>query len=700
MQGQIAHSVLGRLRVRYPAAWLAPRRAAFEARLAAVPGVRAVRASPLTGSVRVDYDPRGLSAAALVRSIDAVARTARASPAIVNGHAARAAGARGRRPDGSLPAVIGATAVLATAWLPVAPPIKAGLVVAWSVPTVLRAVRSVATTRTLTGDLLEAVALGLLVARRQWPAAALLAWFRSLGALVLAGTLRRTRRSLRDVVMPADRMATRVEGSRRVAVPIHDITVGDLVLVAGGQSLPVDGIVVRGEALVNQQTMTGEGLPAERRPGDHVFMGTVVEDGEITVRVDQVGLDTAIGRIVAAVEAAADEPSEIERFAEDLADRQVGRSAGLAALGTAVARSLDAGIAILVADYGMAARVGIPAALLSAIARASRRAIVIKGTPALEGLARVDTVVFDKTGTLTSGTPGVSRVVTYPGPWSEHDVIRLAAAAERGFPHPVARAIARLAADHAIDVPERDTVRRGAGLGVDAMVGTERVLVGGRRFMESEEIALGPAAGDEAAAHAAGGSPTFVAIAGRLAGQLVLQDELRADASELLQALRDRGFERVIMVSGDNTEATRAIAGSLGLADYRAEMLPEDKAALVRNLRDGGRVVAMIGDGVNDALAMREADVGIAVTGGPELVAAAADVVLMEGGLDGVAWAIDLARGAVADVQRVVAWAARANLAVVALCSLGLARPVATILLSRGAALAAALAPSVHENVG
>jgi Cu2+-exporting ATPase len=696
MQCEIAHSVRGRLRVRYPAAWLAPRRAVFEARLAAVPGVHAATASTLTGSLRIRYDPRQLSAAALVKSVEGIARSARpnVAPGSIGGDGA------GRPAVASLTAVIGATAVVAATWLPVAPPIKAGLVLVSGAPALVRAARGVATRRRLTGDLLEAVALVLLVARRQWPAAALLAWFRWLGDYVLARTAGQARRSLRDLVLPADRSVTRLDGEHRAAVPIHAIRIGDIVLVAAGHQVPVDGTVVRGEALVNEQTMTGESLPAERREGDRVFMATVVEDGELAVRVDEVGLDTAIGRIVTSVEAAAEAPSEIQTFAAELADRQVGRTVGLGALGAAIARSLDAGVAILVADYAMAARVGIPAALLSRIARASRRAIVIKGTRALENLARVDTVVFDKTGTLTSGTPRVSRVVTYPGRWGDLDVIRLAAAAERGFPHPVARAIARFAAERVIDVPARDTVRRGAGLGVDAVVDGRRVLVGGRRFMGSEGVSLVAAAEDEAAAHAAGGSPTFVAIDGRLAGQLVLQDEVRPDAPEVLEALRDRGLERLVMVSGDHAEATRAIADSLGLTDYQAEMLPEDKAALVRKLRDSGHVVAMVGDGVNDALALREADVGIAVSGGPALVAEAADVVLMKGRLEGVARAIDLSREAVSDVQRVVAWAARANLAVVALASFGLARPVASILLSRGAAVAAALGTSVHRNVG
>jgi Cu2+-exporting ATPase len=688
MQCEIAHSVRGRLRVRYPARWLAARSPAFEARLGQLPGVRAVAGRAVTGSLRISYDPGQLSPRSLVNALDDIAAGLTAgAPAAPRPQPERVA-----PPDTRLAHVLGAGSVVAAAWLPVPPPLKAGLVVASGLPSLLRAGRDLVRRRRLTGDVLEAMAFALLALRQQWPAAALLTWFRWLGDWVLAQAVRRTRRSLRDLVLRPGQRATRLDRDRQSSVAIDALAVGDVVLVGAGESVPVDGTVVRGEALVNQQTMTGEGLPVERRAGDRVFAGTTVEDGEIAVRADRVGLDTAIGRIVAAIEAAAGERSEIQAFAEELAGRQVGRTLVLAGLGSGLARSVDAGVAILVADYGMAARVGIPTALVAAMTRASQQAILIKGTRALESLARVDTVVFDKTGTLTAGVPQVSRVAAYGPPWGEDEIVGLAAAAERGFPHPVARAITRCATERGVDVPARGQASRGVGLGVDAVIDGRRVLAGSRRFMESQEIALAPAADDEAAAHAMGGSPTFVAVGGRLAGLLVLEDQLRPDARHALRALRARGLGDLVMLSGDHAEPTRVIAESLGVHDYRAELLPEDKAALVRELRDKGRVVAMVGDGVNDALALREADVGIAVRGGPELVAEAADVVLLHAGLDGVVQAIDIARGSIGGIQRMITWAAGANLVVVGLASLGLARPVASILVSRGVTIAAALA--------
>jgi Cu2+-exporting ATPase len=473
-------------------------------------------------------------------------------------------------------------------------------------------------------------------------------------------------------------------------VPAASLRAGDVVVVRAPHRLPVDGTIVRGEALVNQQTMTGEALPVERTVGDPVFAGTTVENGELEIRVDRAGLDTAVGRIVAVVETAAAEKSDIQLYAERLAQRDVRRTLALGGLGAAVSRSLDAGIAILVADYGMAARVGIPTAIVTSMKRASRRGILMKGPRALEALARVNTVVFDKTGTLTSGTPRIVRVVTYHHGPGEDELLRLAAAAERGFRHPVARAIAAAAGARRLEPPAVTRTHASTGFGLDVDVEGHRVMVGSRRFMEAQRIALSAAEADEAAAHAVGAAPTFVAIDGRLAGALVLQDSLRAEARDAVLALRAREMRNVIMLSGDHPEPTRVIAESLGVRHYYAEMLPEDKAALIRSLKAEGRVVAMVGDGANDALALNEADVGMAVPGGAELAVEAADVVILRGGLDRVVLAIDLAREAIVSIRRTLGAAARANLGVVGLASFGLARPVTSILLSHGTTVAAA----------
>jgi Cu2+-exporting ATPase len=555
----------------------------------------------------------------------------------------------------------------------------------------LRAGVTLATRRRLNGDVLEASTLGLLVARRNFTAAALLTWVRALGELVVARSIVKARTSLSDVVGVPERTVSRRAGDHVESVELGALHAGDVVVVTTGQRIAVDGTIVRGEAMVNQQTMTGEALPVECLPGDRVFAATTVEHGEIEIRAEQLGPNTAVGRIVHAIEAAATEKPDIQLFAERLADREVWRTLTLAGLGGALSRSFDAAMAILVADYGTAARVGIPTAILTSLRRAAREGILVKGPRTLERLARVDTIVFDKTGTLTSGTLHVTRIVSYDKALDEAELIRLSAAAEHGFAHPVARAVGRLARERRIVVPPVTTTASSLGLGMDVRVEDRRVLIGSRRFMEQHRVGLERARRDEAAAHAVGASPIFVAIDARLAGMLELQDQLRDDAPDAVRALRARKMRNVIMLSGDHPEPSRMIADSLGLRHHYAELLPEDKARLVRELKAEGRVVAMVGDGVNDALALQAADVGMAVPGGAAVAAEAADIVLLSGGLDRVVRALDLARESILAVRQTLGVAARANLGVVGLASFGWAQPLTSILLSHGTTVAAAV---------
>ena len=689
MRRTIAHSVRGRLRIRYPARWLEPRSAAIESDLKSLPGVRAVESRPLTGSLRIDYDPYRLAADAIVDRLDRMTAELAAPTTPRSAHPARR---RQTLPSTATVKLIGATSVLVTACcLPVPPLLNAGLLLAAGVPVFVRAGATLATRRRLNGDVLEASTLGLLIARQNFTAAALLTWVRAVGELVVARSIVRARASLSDVVGVPGRTVTRRTGDQRESIDVGALHAGDVVVVTTGERIAVDGTIVRGEAMVNQQSMTGEALPVECLPGDRVFAATTVEHGEIDIRAEQLGSRTAVGRIVHAIEAAATEKPDIQLFAERLADREVWRTLTLAGLGGVFSRSFDAAMAILVADYGTAARVGIPTAILTSLRRAAREGILVKGPRTLERLARVDTIVFDKTGTLTSGTLHVTRIVSYDRSLDEAELVRLSAAAEQGFTHPVARAVARLARERRIVVPTVTETESALGLGIAVRIEDRRVLIGSRRFMEQQHVRLDRGRDDESAAHAVGASPIFVAIDDRLAGMLELQDQLRDDAPDAVRALRARKMRNVIMLSGDHPEPSRVIADTLGLRHHYAELLPEDKARLVRELKAEGRVVAMVGDGVNDALALRAADVGMAVPGGAAVAAEAADIVLLSGGLDRVVRALDLARESIVAVRQTLGVAARANLGVVGLASLGWARPLTSILLSHGTTVAAAV---------
>ncbi|PWU24676.1 MAG: hypothetical protein C5B48_05140, partial [Candidatus Rokuibacteriota bacterium] len=438
MSYHIAHAVRGRLRIRYPARWFKDRREALESHLRGIHGVRTVVGSPVTGSVRIEYDPFTLAEQALIDKLHAMGAGIAGTPL----HRATAAGSRTRidSPRAPLLSLIGSSAVLAATFLPVPGPALVGLILASDIPGLLRAAAALGRRR-LDGDVLEASTLALLITRRSYVASALLTWLRSVGEYIVAKTVVTTGRSLYELVAESDQHVVRIKEGSREPVPVASLEVGDIIVLDAGRQVPADGTIVAGEALVNQQTVTGEALPVERRPGDPVFAATVIEHGLLEVRVDRVGLDTVVGRIVRTIETAAAEKSDIQLFAERVADREVARTLVLAALGAGFSRNLEAGTAILVADYGLAARVGIPTAIVTSIQRASELGILIKGPKALENLARVNTVVFDKTGTLTSGTPRVTRVVSYARTLTEDQLVRMAAAAESGFRHPVARAI-------------------------------------------------------------------------------------------------------------------------------------------------------------------------------------------------------------------------------------------------------------------
>jgi manganese/zinc-transporting P-type ATPase C len=685
MRLEVAHAVPGRLRVRCPRPWLRQRAGVIEVRLLATPGVKSVRAALSSGSMVIAYDPEATSPARLLAGLAAVG-TSPATPRF--DHA---------EPEAP---VAGAPSWLVLAWTTsalgaslVGIPVSAtlALTIASSARPIVRAGRALAARR-LDVDVLQVLALALLAARGNLPAANLLTWLESLGRFVLDRTVTRTRRSLRELLVPRGSSVLRVERGRPVTVGMTALSAGDLVSVGAGERLPADGVVAGGEGLVDQKAITGEGLPVERRPGDRVFAWSVLEEGRLLVRVEQAGRETMVGRIIEAVEASASEKPELQVFAERLANRLVGRTLLLAASGAAVTRRLDGGLGILVSDYGLAARVALPTAVLAAIIRASRAGILVKGPRVIEELARVDTIVFDKTGTLTRGAPAVSRVVAWGEIEEPEEVLRLAAAAGGGMPHPVARAIARAAARRRIAItPVAVEAELRAGLGVCAVVEGAPVLIGSRRFMDSQGVVLHGTGTHEESAHVTGGSVAFVARGGRLAGLVVLHDELRPDARRAMRDLRARRMRDVVMVSGDHAEPTRAIAERLGIERWHAEMLPEDKAALVRELRAEGRVVAMVGDGVNDALALRAAEVGMAVQGGVEVVSEAAGVVLLRGGLEKVVEALDLARRGIRAVDRALDAAVKGNAVALTLASLGLTGPFGSILVGHGAAVGAAL---------
>jgi len=422
------------------------------------------------------------------------------------------------------------------------------------------------------------------------------------------------------------------EGSRLRSTQLADVRVGDVVVVFPGGRVPVDGVVVDGASSVDQSRITGEPLPVDVAAGDSVFSGSVNQTGAIAVRAEQVGESSSYGRIVAAVRSAQQSRAPIQRLADRVAGWLVYLALGGAAVTYLVTRDLTATISVVIVAGACGVAAGTPLAVLAAIARSARSGAFVKDGAHLEALSTVDTVVFDKTGTLTHGEPEVTAVVAAEG-FDADELLALAAGAETYSEHPVGQAIVRQAAASGLVALAPQGFVYEPGQGVTAEVGGRRVAAGNAKLVPDAPPRL------------QAGSAVHVAIDGVYAGSVVLSDRVRDSAAGCVKALRRMGIQ-VVMFTGDGRDAARAVGAELGIGDVRAELLPTAKSELVRRLRAEGRRVAMVGDGINDAPALAEADVGIAMGSGTHVARESADMVLISSDLADLTEAVRTARRA------------------------------------------------------
>ncbi len=422
------------------------------------------------------------------------------------------------------------------------------------------------------------------------------------------------------------------EGSRLRSTQLADVRVGDVVVVFPGGRVPVDGVVVDGASSVDQSRITGEPLPVDVAAGDSVFSGSVNQTGAIAVRAEQVGESSSYGRIVAAVRSAQQSRAPIQRLADRVAGWLVYLALGGAAVTYLVTRDLTATISVVIVAGACGVAAGTPLAVLAAIARSARSGAFVKDGAHLEALSTVDTVVFDKTGTLTHGEPEVTAAVAAEG-FDADELLALAAGAETYSEHPVGQAIVRQAAASGLVALAPEGFVYEPGQGVTAEVGGRRVAAGNARLVPGAPPRL------------QAGSAVHVAIDGVYAGSVVLSDRVRDSAAGCVKALRRMGIQ-VVMFTGDGRDTARAVSAELGIGDVRAELLPTAKSELVRRLRAEGRRVAMVGDGINDAPALAEADVGIAMGSGTHVARESADMVLISSDLADLTEAVRTARRA------------------------------------------------------
>ena len=457
-------------------------------------------------------------------------------------------------------------------------------------------------------------------------------------AEILEGmTVGRGRRAIRELL---DLLPQQVEVRLLGSVSerhLTEIQVGDMVLVRPGGRIPVDGSVASGHSFVDQSAITGESMPVEKVVGAQVFAGTINQSGVLEIQTDRIGRDTAFGRIIQAVERAERSRAPIQRTADRLAGYLVYFALGCAALTLFITHNARSTISVIVVAGACGIAAGTPLAILGAIGRAARKGAIVKGGLYLEILSAVDTVVLDKTGTLTLGTPEVLAIQTYNGT-SSTEVLRIAATAERFSEHPLAKAVLKKASEQGQHVGEPGAFRYVPGKGIACEVNGESTCVGTRAFLEEQGVAI-PAGGNGSDHY----SVAMVASRGRVLGEIRIADVLRAEATTAVAEMKQLGL-RTILLTGDRKEIADATAKQLGVDEVASELLPDQKVSRVRELRSAGRTVAMVGDGVNDAPALMEAHVGIAMGSGTDVARESASVVLLGDDLFRFAEVLKLAR--------------------------------------------------------
>jgi heavy metal translocating P-type ATPase len=435
-------------------------------------------------------------------------------------------------------------------------------------------------------------------------------------------TVGRGRRALRELLDLLPHTAEVRSHNGLAERSLSEIEAGDLVLVRPGGRIPVDGVVMSGHSFVDQSTITGESMPVEKISGTPVFAGTINQSGVLEIRAEKIGRDTAFGRIIEAVERAERSRAPIQRTADRLAGYLVYFALGCAALTFAITRDARSTISVIVVAGACGIAAGTPLAILGAIGRAARKGAIIKGGLYLEVLSSVDTVVLDKTGTLTLGTPEIFEVRVYDDTDSK-DVMRIAATAERFSEHPLAKAIVKRASDWSLPLGEPAGFQYSPGKGVVCQVENQRTLIGSRALLAQEGVWVP----DDASA-SQGFSEVMVATGGRALGAIRIADVLRSEATAAVTEMRHLGLS-IVLLTGDRKEIANATAKELGVSVVESELLPNQKVDRIRQLRTEGKTVAMVGDGVNDAPALMESNVGVAMGSGTDVARESAAVVLL-----------------------------------------------------------------------
>ena len=699
MEFSVRHFISGRIRLHLPS--LCRKRKLAEAALAWLQtqqGIKGARLNFVCGSLIIEYDPsyEGVLRATLGRlslmSLDELqvlvdpdkgALVPRTAP--IPSPAARRS--IWRRSPLALPTV---SLLMAFSLNPVVQAVNMPLMLWNAYPIALRAWRVLRREGRLNVDFLDTLAIAASLMHGNPMAGAIVTWLIKLGDWIRDLTAAGSRRAISELLEFQTKTAWVIRDGVITPTPATALVAGDEVVVYPGEIIPVDGEIIDGHAMIDQKTITGEGLPIMRAKGEAVFAATVIRDGQLTVRAMRVGASTTAGQIARLVESAPIGDTRMQNHAERLADRLVVPTLALATGTAVVSGDFNRFLSLVIVDYGTGIRVAAPTAVLASMTHAARAGIIIKSGAHMERLAKVDTVIFDKTGTLTHGSPIALDVISYERTITARHLLGLAAAAETRLKHPVAEALRVKANELGANIPYCEETKYRIGLGVEGQVNGYYLHVGNERFMRQSDIHVGVAEADRSALDGQGHSCIYVAVDGTLAGLVPFTDQIRPESRDVIERLHAMGIRNTVMLTGDNAVVARAVCQRLGLSHQFADMLPADKAEVIQRYQREGNVVAMVGDGINDSPALSFADVGIAMKHGAEVARESADVVLMEDSLWKLVKAVEISRGAVSLIRQNYAIVAGLNTLALGLAlPSGLISPSVTALISNGSAILA-----------
>ena len=574
------------------------------------------------------------------------------------------------------------------------PPVVIGGTIALAaLPVAQRAMESILVEKRLNIDFLDLAAITITTLQGHFISPSIMICLIEVGEAIREQTAKSSQLQTLDLLDSLKQFVWVERHGEKQQISIHEVQRGDVVIVYPGDQVPVDGHILRGKALIDEQKLTGESMPVMRRKGQAVYTSTLVREGQLYILTEKVGTETRAGQIIKIMQNAPVHDTRIENYAANIANQAVVPTLILSGVVFAFTRNFARAASVLTLDFATGIRVSVPTTVLAALTYAARRGILIRSGRALEKLAQVDAVVFDKTGTLTQGEPVVVSVETVNPSISPLKVLELAAAAEQRLTHPVAAAIVRYAQEQGIEILPRGKWDYQIGQGVRAQIEGQTVLVGSVHFLRAAGIGVDELQKKHHDLNSGSNSIIYVASNGELFGLVAYRDPLRSESSAVIKTLQKREGMEIHLLTGDNQRTAGAVARELGIAPEQthAEAFPEEKVAVVKGLHEQGKTVAFVGDGINDSPALAYADVSVSFANGSDVARETADVVLMENNLRGLPEAIAIARQAMQLIHQNTGIVAIPNLAALLLAvAIGI-DPLSATLVNNGSTVIAGL---------